>query len=91
MAQINFTKQDGAWVGTFQVNGSFNLHIEVGDKFNYSVKQKTAGTLYALTDQNTREDGVLDNDYDGLVFPKDILVSIDAREIDTPTGYYKEA
>lgn len=91
MAQIDFTKTGNSWRGTFQVNGNFNLHIEVGDKFNYSVKQKTAGTLYALTDQSTREDGVLDNDYAGLVFPKDIVVDIDARDINTPTGTYTEA
>ena len=75
MANLTFNSiAPSIWEATSEVNGDFNLHIEKTSG-TVTVRQKTAGTLFADTAVLNSEN-VIDVDFVGNVYPKTIKVVV---------------
>ena len=76
--EINFTKQDGAWVAEFEATSDFNLHIEGVVEGNVKVYQRgSASGGYAYVRGATPYpsfSNIYDMDFSALVYPKYIKV-----------------
>ena len=90
--KLEFTKVDGtnAMVAQAVVNGDFNLHVEMvqGGKVVVSVSTVADGKKAIKGVGNVSDDGVYDEDFDAIVYPKyvEIRTTSQVRE-----GYITEA
>lgn len=85
MASIKFVKSGTKFIGEFEANSDFNLHLErnKSGSIYMQVKGTSVGNQYdSIRDVNISDsDFVFDSDFTALVYPKYIRIVSDVEPI----------
>ena len=75
MKEIQFNQYGNVFVADTECKNDFNLHIELSAYGTVTVYQKTAGEKFALLHRQTSNERVIDVDFDGIIWPKQIKIT----------------
>lgn len=77
---VTFSKKNDKWVGTVAVSGPFNIHMaNEGYYVGVAVSTQSEPTEFAEVFSFKPTQPVIDDDYNGYVFPKTVKVECFGR------------